>query len=132
MIKKFAIHKLISLLKKELSFTINNLEITFVNSAEIIRLNRKYLNHIHSTDIITFDYSNSNSVLEGEILISFDDALNNSKRYKTPITKELLRLLIHGVLHLLGYNDVKNIERRAMKAKENLLLKKYMFLVQER
>ena len=128
MIKKLTIHNLISLLKKELSFTIGNLEITFVNSADIIRLNKKYLKHKHSTDIITFDYSNSNSILDGEILISFDDALNNSKKFKTPITKELLRLVIHGVLHLLGYNDVIIKERRAMRAKENLLLNKYNFL----
>jgi len=131
LIKKLTIHKLIGLLKKEFNFTINNLEISFVNSADIIHLNRKYLNHKHSTDIITFDYSNSNSVLDGEILISFDDALNNSKKFKSLIRHELLRLIIHGVLHLLGYNDIKNSERREMKAKENLLLNKYKFLVQE-
>lgn len=131
-IKKLTIHKLISLLKKELNFTINNLEISFVNSKDIIQLNRKYLNHKHSTDIITFDYSKLDSCLEGEILISFDDALNNSKRFRTSFKEELIRLVMHGVLHLLGYKDKRKNEGRVMKMKENLLMHKYKFLAKEK
>ena len=130
-IKKRTVHKLIILLKKELNFTINNLEISFVNSADIIQVNREYLKHKNSTDIITFDYAKLNSSLEGEIIISFDDALYNSKRFRTSINAELLRLIIHGVLHLLGYKDKKSNERRAMKLKEDLLTHKYKFLAKE-
>lgn len=130
-IKKLSIHKLISVLKKELNFTINNLEISFVNSSDIIQLNKKYLNHKHSTDIITFDYSKSDSSLEGEILISLDDAFDNSKRFRIPFKEELIRLVIHGVLHLLGYSDKKKGERRVMKVKENLLTHKYKFLTEK-
>ena len=130
-IKKRTVHKLIILLKKELNFIINNLEISFVNSADIIQVNREYLKHENSTDIITFDYAKLNSSLEGEIIISFDDALYNSKRFRTSINAELLRLIIHGVLHLLGYKDKKSNERRAMKLKEDLLTHKYKFLAKE-
>lgn len=130
-IKKLTIHKLISLLKKELNFTINNLEITFVNSTEIIQLNKKYLNHKHSTDIITFEYSKLDSCLEGEILISLDDAFDNSKSFRTSFKKELIRLVIHGVLHLLGYKDKRKNEKRVMKMKENLLMHKFKFLSME-
>ena len=94
-------------------------------------LNNKYLNHKHSTDIITFDYSKLDSCLEGEILISTNDALDNSKRFKTLFNEELIRLVIHGVLHLLGYKDKKSNERRAMKLKEDLLTHKYKFLAKE-
>lgn len=130
-IKKLTIHKLISLLKKELNFTINNLEISFLNSTDIIQLNKKYLNHKHSTDIITFEYSKLDSCLEGEILISLDDAFDNSKRFRTSFKEELIRLVIHGVLHLLGYKDKRKNEKRVMKMKENLLMHKFKFLSME-
>jgi rRNA maturation RNase YbeY len=114
------------------NFTINNLEISFVNSAEIIELNKKYLNHKHSTDIITFDYSKLDSCLEGEILISLDDAITNSKRFGTSSKEELLRLVTHGVLHLLGYKDEKKNDKKIMKMKENLLTWKYKYLAMEK
>jgi len=127
-IKKLTIHKLINLLKKELNFTIKNLEISFVNSSEIVQVNSKHLHHNYSTDIITFNYSKPKSSLEGEILISLDDALENSKRFHTSFKRELIRLVIHGILHLLGYKDEKISEKKVMKTKENSLLRKYKFL----
>lgn len=130
-IRKLTIHKLIYLLKKELNFTIKNLEISFVNSLEIAQLNTKYLHHNYSTDIITFDYSKLNSSLEGEMLISLDDALANSKKFHISFKEELIRLVIHGILHLLGYKDEKTNEKKVMKTKENSLLRKYKFLSEE-
>lgn len=128
-ISKLAIHQLINLLKRELSFSISNLEISFVNSNEIILINKIYLNHNGSTDIITFNYTSSNSALEGEIIISEYDALNNAKRFQTSLKEEALRLLIHGILHLLGYNDIKKEDRKIMKEKENELVKRYKYLL---
>jgi rRNA maturation RNase YbeY len=127
-INKLTIHKLVNLLKKELNFTIKNLEISFVNSSEIVQLNNKYLHHNYSTDIITFDYSKLDSSLEGEILISIDDALYNSKKFRMSFKEELIRLVIHGILHLLGYKDEKISEKKVMKTKENSLLRKYKYL----
>ena len=128
-ISKLIIHKLINLLKREFSFTISNLEISFVNSNEIILINKKYLNHDGSTDIITFEYSPSNSSIEGVIIISKYDAFFNAKRLRTSLKEEILRLLIHGTLHLLGYNDIKKDEKKMMKSKENELVSKYKFLI---
>lgn len=131
LLSKSTIHKLINLLKKDFDFTIISLELSFVNSAEIIQLNKKYLRHKNSTDIITFDYSKSISSLEGEILISLNDAHDNSKKFKTSFKDELIRLIIHGVLHLLGYKDAKVKERKVMKTKENLLLRKYKYVAEQ-
>ncbi len=129
-INKLTIHKLISLLQKELNFKIDSLDISFVNSSEIARLNTKYLNHNYSTDIITFDYSKSDSSIEGEILISVEDAFENAKKFKISLKEELLRLLIHGILHILGYNDKTINQRRLMKTKENILLRRYKILAE--
>ena len=129
-INKLTIHKLISLLQKELNFKIDSLDISFVNSTEIARLNTKYLNHNYSTDVITFDYSKSDSSIEGEILISVEDAFENSKKFKISLKEELLRLLIHGILHILGYNDKAINQRRLMKTKENILLSRYKNLAE--
>lgn len=129
-INKFTIHKLISLLQKELNFTIDSLDISFVNSSEIAQLNTKYLKHNYSTDIITFDYSKSDSSIEGEIIISVDDALENSKKFKTSVKDELIRLMIHGILHILAYNDKTISQRKLMKTKENFLLSRYKILAE--
>ncbi|NWF88050.1 MAG: rRNA maturation RNase YbeY [Ignavibacteriaceae bacterium] len=114
---------------KDLNFSISNLEISFVSSENIIALNKKYLNHIGSTDVITFAYSKSNSILEGEIIISSEDANKSAKRFRTTQKKEILRLLIHGILHLIGYNDIKLSERKIMKTKEDLLVNKYASII---
>ena len=128
-ISKLTIHKLIRLLMREFGFSISNLEISFVNSNEIILINKKYLHHKGSTDIITFDYTLSDTALEGEIIISGYETLHNAKRFKTSIKEEALRLLIHGILHLLGYDDIKKDDRKIMKAKEDELVKKYNILI---
>ncbi len=130
-INKRTIHKLIGLLQKELNFKIDSLDISFVNSSEITQLNTKYLNHNYSTDIITFDYSKSDLSIEGEILLSINDAFENAKKFKSSFKEELIRLLIHGILHLLGYNDKTINQRRLMKTKENFLLRKHKILAEE-
>lgn len=129
-INKLTIHKLISLLQKELNFKIDSLDISFVNSSEIAQLNTKYLNHNYSTDIITFDYSKSDSSIDGEILISVEDASENARKFRISFKEELLRLLIHGILHILGYNDKTISQRRLMKTKENFLLSRYKILAE--
>lgn len=125
-INKLKIHKLINLISKELSFNISYLELNFINSKEIHRLNKSHLKHDYSTDIITFDYTSNNSnALDAEIFISIDDAENNAKKYKVSLNEELFRLVIHGILHLLNYDDKKVNEKKIMKQMENKLL--YMF-----
>ena len=80
-----------------------------------------------ATDIITFNYSNVLDQIDGEIFISIEDALNNSKKYKVSLSDELVRLVIHGILHLLGYDDLNTSEKKIMKRLENKLLSKNNF-----
>ncbi|UCH65059.1 MAG: rRNA maturation RNase YbeY [Ignavibacterium sp.] len=120
-------NKLVGLLRKDLDYSIQSLFINFIDNASIQKINKEYLNHNYSTDIITFNYSGSNVAFDGEIFISIDDAQLNAKKYKISLSKELKRLIIHGILHLKGYDDIKSDDRIIMKKKENYLLNKYNF-----
>ena len=120
-------HKLVGLLRDDLDFSIESLYINFIDGEEIQEINKEYLNHNYSTDIITFNYSGSHLAFDAEIFISIDDAQLNAKKYKVSLNKELRRLIIHGILHLKGYDDIKSMDRAKMKKKENYLLNKYNF-----
>ncbi|HKI78669.1 MAG TPA: rRNA maturation RNase YbeY [Ignavibacteriaceae bacterium] len=124
-INKFSIHKLISELKKELNFKVLSLTINFISSEKIISINKEYLNHNYSTDIITFNYSGDNRNLDGEIFISCQDAQFNAKTFNNNLREEFKRLVIHGILHLLGYEDVKEKDKKVMKRLENDLVNRY-------
>jgi rRNA maturation RNase YbeY len=126
-LKKIKIHVLIKSLSIELGFLVSNLEINFISSKAILDINKTYLNHDYTTDIITFNYSNILDDIDGEIFISIEDALNNSKKYKVSLSDELVRLVIHGILHLLGYDDLNTSEKKIMKRLENKLLSKNNF-----
>jgi len=125
-INKRAVHSLVASLKKELNFKISSLFINFISSDDLLEINNKYLRHKYRTDIIVFNYS-SKSELDGEILISVEDSLSNAKKYKVSHSSELIRLVIHGILHLLGYNDKKPKEKILMKSMEKRLLYKNKF-----
>lgn len=129
MISKQAIHKLTYLLKKHLNFELNHLDISFVNYDEMIMINKKYLNHNYSTDVITFNYSDNTKLIDGEIIICEEVAKQNAARYSVNPKAELLRLVVHGILHLLGFTDSELNQRKLMKRKENQLVRKYAYLV---
>lgn len=99
-------------------FKIGDVTILFTNDEYIKELNIKYLNHHYFTDILTFDYS-SGLVLNGDIVISIDTVRSNSILYSTSIDDELLRVIIHGFLHLLGFNDKSSEESRKMRELED-------------
>jgi rRNA maturation RNase YbeY len=110
-------------LKSELNFKINAVSVNFIDSSEISIMNSKYLNHHRSTDIITFNYSGNNDELDGELFISVEDAGNNARSYGVKLKEELVRLVIHGFLHLLGFDDKKSSDRKKMMIlQENLLI----------
>jgi len=96
-----------------------------VAAPEMTRLNRKFLGHEGSTDVITFKHSEASQreFLYGEIFICLDDARAQARQFHTTWQSELVRYLLHGVLHLLGYEDSKAPTRRKMKQKENSLLR---------
>ncbi len=121
------IHKLVGLLRKDLEFSVESLFINFITSEEIHNINKEFLNHDSSTDIITFNYSGSHFELDGEIFISIDDAKIFARKYNVSLSKEFTRLIIHGILHLKGYDDIKKNNRVKMKRIENNLTNKYNF-----
>jgi len=99
----------------------------------IILSNRKYLNSLKkqyfnldvNTDVIAFNLEDENDCLEGEIYISIDDVKENAKDYSNSFNEEFSRVLIHGILHLTGYNDVSKEEKKIMRKLED----KYLLLL---
>jgi rRNA maturation RNase YbeY len=128
-IDKNLFHRLVSLLKKELNFELAALQLNFISSDYIHKINKKYLQHDYSTDIITFNYTENKLLLDGELYISIQDTEKNAKKYGISLEQELLRLVIHGVLHLLGYDDMSKDNKIVMKKIENRLVNKYNFLI---
>lgn len=103
---------------------IGQISIVFVSDQEILSINNQYLKHNYFTDIITFDYSYEN-VIEGDIFISIDTVKSNSEKFRTEFLNELLRVIIHGVLHLCGFKDKKPTDKSVMTQNENLALNLY-------
>ena len=124
-LEKKTVHNLVSFIKKELNFTISSLIINFVSPELITNINRNYLEHNYSTDIITFNYTGNHTILDGELYISVEDAVINAKKYRISTKFEFYRLIIHGILHLLGYDDLKKNDKVIMKKLENKLLRKF-------
>jgi probable rRNA maturation factor len=112
-----------------------DLGICIVRAPEMARLNESFLHHGGSTDVITFDYSESPEPgtrastadrrhLHGEIFICIDDAIAQARQFRTSWQSELARYVIHGVLHLRGFDDIRPADRRKMKRRESRLLAK--------
>lgn len=90
----------------------------FCSDDRIIEVNRKFLNHDYFTDIITFDYS-SHKRISGDMFISLDTVKSNAELFQRAYNEELMRVVIHGVLHLCGINDKGPGEREIMEAHED-------------
>jgi rRNA maturation RNase YbeY len=101
------------------------LGVYFIHAAEMARLNQQFLGHAGSTDVITFDYREDapRGGWCGEIFVSVDDAVASAPRYRVTWQLELARYLVHGMLHLRGYDDRRPAARREMKKEENRVLK---------
>lgn len=100
---------------------VGSLNYIFCNDDHILEVNKQFLGHDFYTDIITFDYSEP-GVVSGDMYISLDTVLTNSEKFHTSYDKELMRVIIHGVLHLCGINDKGRGERAIMEAAENRAL----------
>ncbi|MCL4546953.1 MAG: rRNA maturation RNase YbeY [Bacteroidetes bacterium] len=124
-LNKRKVHQVLSLVCSELNVGISEMEINFVSSETMLAVNKKFLNHNYDTDIITFDYSNERDNLDGEIFISLAQAEKNGKLFRVSTDNELLRLIVHGVLHLIGYDDKIAARRKIMKKREDQLVKKF-------
>lgn len=107
--------------KKDLSF----LNIIFCSDEYLLEINKKHLKHDYYTDVITFDYSEKNKNIEGDIYISVDRVKENATKYKEKKNIELIRTIVHGALHLSGYKDKTKKEKEIMTTKENKYLSLY-------
>jgi probable rRNA maturation factor len=121
---EFFVQWILESIEKE-GFKAGSLNIILVSDVYLLEMNTRYLNHDFYTDIITFDYSNG-EFLEGDLYISVDRVLDNAGTFSTPFLNELLRVLIHGVLHLCGYNDKSEAEQSLMRVKEEEYLRAYV------
>ena len=101
---------------------IGSLNFLFVDDKEMLKYNKKYLQHESYTDIITFDNSLNNKIA-GDIVISLERVNENAKYYQVSYNYELERVMAHGLLHLLGYNDKNKEEKKIIRKKENYYLK---------
>lgn len=101
---------------------IGSLNFLFVDDKEMLKYNKKYLQHESYTDIITFDNSLNNKIA-GDIVISLERVNENAKYYQVSYNYELERVMAHGLLHLLGYNDKNKEEEEIIRKKENYYLK---------
>ncbi|SHI29974.1 rRNA maturation RNase YbeY [Arenibacter nanhaiticus] len=98
------------------------LEYIFCDDEYLLKINQEYLAHDTYTDIITFQYSEGSSI-SGDIFISVERVRENAKEYGVDFDQELLRVMAHGVLHLLGYKDKSDREAALMREKENEKIK---------
>ena len=134
--------QIVKALLADLEIAKAELEINLVGALEITRLNEKFLHHKGPTDVIAFDYHTegragsplpaarfgalrrARPTLHGEIFICVDEAVSQAQKFGVGWQSEVARYVVHGVLHLLGHNDLRASARRKMKREENRLLRK--------
>ena len=109
-------------------FTLGDLTYIFCNDDYLLELNKTYLKHDTLTDIISFDYVSGN-VVSGDIFISVERLLDNAQAFSETFKNERLRVMAHGLLHLMGFNDKSAEDQVIMRKKENEKIK--MFHVEQ-
>jgi len=119
-----------NILFDELNLTEGELGVNLVNARQMTLINETFLKHTGSTDVITFDHGDKPfskkccaPEIHGELFICVDEAILQARRFKTHWRSEVIRYLVHGVLHLLGHDDLIAVKRRSMKREENRLVR---------
>ena len=105
-------------------FLIDTLVFLFVDDKEILEMNKKFLKHDYYTDVITFGDIKDKKI-SGDIAISIERVLDNSKTYAVEFEDELKRVMAHGLLHIMGYDDRKSNDKSVMSEKENKAIKMF-------
>lgn len=105
-------------------FSLGDITFVFCDDEALHKINLEYLNHDTLTDIISFDYTIGKQ-LHGEIYISIERVKENAEDFKVTFENELLRVIIHGILHFMGYKDKTNEEQNLMRLKENNLIAQF-------
>lgn len=106
---------------------VGELSFVFCSDDYLLQINQQYLNHDTYTDIVTFDSSDDEDVISGDIFISVERVRENAQKFGVTERDELHRVIIHGVLHLCGYYDKNKQEKELMRSKENEYLGKRIF-----
>lgn len=120
---KHLIQKWISSILEEKKFSPGTLNYIFCSDEYLLKLNQQYLDHNTYTDIITFDYS-TGKVLSGDIFISIDRVKENASKFRKTFENELHRVMVHGILHLIGYKDKTDVESKEMHNQEDHYLER--------
>lgn len=127
-----------TILKKWIETIVNNhnkelgdISYIFCSDEQLLEINKEYLNHDYYTDIITFDYSEA-ELVSGDMFISIDRIKDNAKALKVTYQEELHRVIIHGVLHLLGFKDKTESESQKMRQLEDESLSVLLTLLNQK
>ena len=100
------------------------INVILVNDMYMLDVNRKFLNHNYRTDVISFNLGESGPI-EGEVYVSVDRAKVQARRYKVSLEREVLRLIVHGVLHLTGWDDKTRSQKLQMRKRENRIIEQF-------
>ena len=118
---KTKIKKWLKLVAESEVFSLGAVSVIFCSDNYILDINQRFLQHDYFTDIITFDYSEGEKI-SGDLFISVDSVRENSVEYGTEFEDELHRVIVHGILHLIGYDDHTEDEIKTMRSKEDYYL----------
>lgn len=107
---------------------LNSLSIVFCSDEHLLEMNRQFLQHDYYTDILTFELSERNAPVEGELYISVDRVRENASQLGVSAREEMMRVILHGALHLCGYKDKLKKQQLLMRQKEE----RYLQLLRKR
>jgi len=103
---------------------VEKIQYIFCTDEYLLGINKQYLDHDYYTDIITFPLNNSTTAIQSDIYISIDRVADNAKSYSVTTNQELYRVIAHGLLHLCGYGDATDDEKKTMRSREDYYLEK--------
>lgn len=106
-------------------FELGDVSYIFCDDTYLLNINRQYLNHDDLTDIISFDYSES-KLISGDIFISIERVKENATKFSVEFNEELLRVMVHGILHFIGFKDKTEKETVLMRKNEEICIKKFI------
>lgn len=118
---------LLCVLSKELNIAEVSINVILLDDDGLLKINQQYLNHDYYTDIITFPIETNEETLEAELYVSIDRIEDNAKSNSVEFSVEFKRVLVHGILHLCGYNDKTNEEIKTIRGKEDYYLSSECF-----
>ena len=126
---KEKIEKIILKVFSELTYSNIKLSIIFTKRDFLSKMKETYFNVEQYTDVIAFDFSEDKENFEGEIYISIKDVKENAKLFEQSFDNEFKRVVIHGALHLVGYNDIEDKDKLMMRKMENKYLEEFNFTI---